>query len=81
VAAPVVYYGAPISFGITIGNAPPPGYVYYDPYCGARVAALGPYVGHFEHVHHPAVVQVMAAAGGPGPVASFGWSAGAWKAF
>jgi hypothetical protein len=77
----IAYYGPgpSFSFGITIGNYPPSGFFYYDPYYGAPVVSLGYYLDHYDG-QHPAVIQVMASSGGP-PVAAYCWNDGAWQPY
>lgn len=50
--------------GLVIGAvlshaAPPPTYVYYDPYCQERFVSLDSYYGHACGHHHPRVIQVV----------------------
>ena len=46
--------------GATLADASPPGYFYFDPYCGEQFATLEIYRSHFHHHHHPRIVRVIA---------------------
>jgi hypothetical protein len=53
-----IFFGGD-AFYINIGNIPPPGYLYFDPYCSVPFANVGLYHEHIDHHHHPALIRVM----------------------
>lgn len=53
-----IYLGG-VSLSFQFTNAPPPGYVYFDPYCGVEFGSVAAYRGHVACVHHPHALQVV----------------------
>jgi hypothetical protein len=60
-----VYLGG-VSLAFQFTNAPPPGYVYFDPYCGVEFSTVAAYRGHLACIHHAHALQVV-------PVAACGY--------
>ncbi len=71
---PIYYYRAPyvhvrraypycaspsFSLGFAIGNVPPAGYYFYDPYCGSEFSSLGGYLAHVDAYSHPAIIHLL----------------------
>jgi len=53
-----IYLGG-VSLSFQFTNAPPPGYVYYDSYCGYQFASVAAYRYHVGCVSHPHALQVV----------------------
>ena len=68
------------SLSVAIGDFPPDGCYYYDPYCEESFASLDIYLDHIHRHHHPRVFQVIAIDGGY-PVSSYCWSDGGWAPY
>jgi hypothetical protein len=60
-----IYLGG-VSLSFQFTNAPPPGYVYFDPYCGYQFASVPAYRAHLACVGHAHALQVV-------PVATCGY--------
>jgi hypothetical protein len=65
-SAAVGFYVPDMWLNVGIGNAPPRGMVYYDPYCDRSFASLRLYRGHLERGRHPEVLSFRAVAYGSG---------------
>ena len=63
-------------FWIQVGNAPPPGYCYYDPYCHETFYSVAEYRGHCGH-HHEPLLQVVALEDGE-PYGYYGGAGSGW---
>ncbi len=68
-------YPQRISGGFSIGNQPPAGSYYFDPYCDLPFASLDLYSDHISAYGHPWRVQVIAARSGY-PVSTYGYRGG-----
>jgi hypothetical protein len=53
-----VYLGG-ITLGFGFGNAPPAGFVYYDPYCGREFRTVSRYHRHLRRHPHAATLEVV----------------------
>ena len=48
------------AFSINVGNYPPAGYFYVDPYCDASFYCIDDYRYHLAHYHHRPLVRLVA---------------------
>jgi hypothetical protein len=48
------------SIFVSIGNVPPAGYAYFDPYCGRVFRTIADYRRHCAFEHHPPLVRLIA---------------------
>ena len=69
------YYQPGFSLSFRIGDIPPPGYAYIDPYCGAQFGSLGGYLDHVAVYEHSPVIEIFDLEGGV-TVGSYGYSRG-----
>jgi hypothetical protein len=53
-----VFFGSD-NFAFEVGNFPPVGYGYYDPYCGDSFVSVSAYRRHLHRHHHPALIRVV----------------------
>jgi hypothetical protein len=53
-----VFFGGD-AFWLEVGNVPPPGYIYYDPYCHHTFASVALFRRHIHRHHHPALIEVI----------------------
>lgn len=60
-------------FGVAIGDLPPAGYVYYDPYCDLQFGTLVMYREHVRVHRHPVLVDLVLVDRGYGAGYGPGW--------
>lgn len=53
-----LYFGG-VNLNIELGNAPPMGYAYFDPYCGEEFYSVVDYQRHLRFHHHTAALRVV----------------------
>jgi hypothetical protein len=53
-----VYLGG-LAFHLDLGDAPPYGYVYYDPYCDEEFWSVEAYHRHLRRHRHPVLLRVI----------------------
>lgn len=77
-AAFVGFVGGLVLGAVLSQSAPPPHYVYVDPYCDARFESLEAARAHFRYHRHPYVVRVIEANSGH-CVDGYRYNDGVWR--
>ncbi len=75
---PVYGYGPAYPAPVDLGNYPPDGYYYFDPYCDETFPSLDGYLRHLRDVDHPQVIELMDQSTDE-PVGSFEYVNGGWS--
>ncbi len=53
-----IYLGG-LALRLELGDVPPPGFVYYDPYCGEQFWSIADYHQHLRYHNHPQALTVI----------------------
>ncbi len=75
---PAYGYGPAYPVPVEIGNYPPDGYYYYDPYCEETFSSLDGYLRHLRSADHPQVIDLMDRSTDR-PAGSFEYVDGSWS--